>query len=61
MVKNLSATQEMQICSWVGKNPLEKEMETHSSIFAWEIPWTDEHGGLKPMGLQRAGRDLAFK
>ena len=43
------------------KTCIEKEMATHSSIFAWEIPWTDEHGGLQAMGLQRAGHDLASK
>ena len=32
---------------------LEKEMETHSSILAWEIPWTEEPGGLQSMGSQR--------
>ena len=37
------------------ENPLEKEMATHSSIFAWEIPWTEEPGGLQSMGLQRVG------
>ena len=31
---------------------LEKEMATHSSILAWRIPWTEEHGGLQSMGLQ---------
>ena len=36
--------------SWVRDNPLEKEMATHSSILAWEIPWTEEPGGLQ---LQR--------
>ena len=34
---------------------LEKEMETHSSILAWEIPWTEETGELQSMGLQRVG------
>ena len=33
------------------KNTLEKEMATHSSILAWKIPWTEESGGLKSMGL----------
>ena len=33
----------------------------HSSIFAWEIPWTEESGRLQPMGLQRVGYDLAAK
>ena len=32
---------------------LEKEMATHSSILAWEIPWTEEHGGLQSMGSQK--------
>ena len=32
---------------------LEKEMETHSSLLVWRIPWTEEPGGLQPMGLQR--------
>ena len=38
-------------------DPLEKSMATHSSILAWEIPWTEEPGGLQAMGLQRLGRD----
>ena len=35
---------------------LEKEMATHSSILAWEIPWTQEPGGLQVMGLQSRAR-----
>ena len=35
------------------EDPLEKEMASHSSILAWKIPWTEEPGGLQPMGLQR--------
>ena len=46
MVKNLPAEQETQVQSMGQENPLEKEMATHSSILAWEIPWTDEPGGL---------------
>ena len=38
--------------SW--ENPLEKEMAIHSSILAWEIPWTEEPAGLQSMGLQRS-------
>ena len=34
------------------EDPLEKEMATHSSILAWEIPWTEEPGGLQSMGFQ---------
>ena len=43
------------------EDPLEEEMETHSIILAWEIPWTDEPGGLQSMGLQRVGHNLATK
>ena len=38
-------------------DPLEKEMSTHSSILTWEIPWTEEPGGLQPMRLQRVGHN----
>ena len=44
--------QKMQIESLGWENPLEKEMAIHSSILAWEIPWTEEPGGLQSMGLQ---------
>ena len=40
------------------EDPLEKEMATHSSILALEIPWTEEPGGLQSMGSQRVGHDL---
>ena len=36
------------------EDPLEKEMATHSSILAWEIPWTEEPGGLQFMGPQES-------
>ena len=36
------------------EDPLEKEMATHSRILAWEIPWTEEPGGLQSMGSQGA-------
>ena len=36
----------------------EEEMATHSSILAWEIPWTEEPGGLQSMGLQKVSHDL---
>ena len=39
------------------KDPLEKEMATHSSILAWRIPWTEEPGGLQSTGSQRVGHD----
>ena len=39
------------------EDPLEKEMLAHSSILAWEIPWTEELGGLQSMRLQRVGHN----
>ena len=36
------------------EDPLEKEMATHSSILSWEIPWTEESGGLQSMGSQKS-------
>ena len=42
----------MQIRSPGQKNPLKKEMATHSSILAWEIPWTEEPSGLQSIGSQ---------
>ena len=41
------------------EDPLEEEMATHSSILAWEIPWTEEPGGLQSTGSQRVGHDWA--
>ena len=38
------------------EDPLEKEMATDSSILSWEIPWTEEPGGLQSMGLQSVGQ-----
>ena len=42
-------------------NSLEKEMAPHSSILAWEIPWTEELAGLQSMGSKRIGQDVAIK
>ena len=53
MVKNPPAIQETQVQSLGREDPLEKEMATHSSILAWEIPWSEESGGLQSMGSQR--------
>ena len=39
------------------EDPLEKEMATHSSTFAWRIPWTEKPGGLQSTGSQRIGHD----
>ena len=61
MVKNLPAMPETQVRSLGQEDPLEKGMETHSSIFAWRIPWTGEPGGLQSMGSQGVGHVLATK
>ena len=52
MVKNLPAMKETQVQSLDREDPLEKGMATHASILAWEIPWTEEPGGLHSMGSQ---------
>ena len=53
-VKNLPAkTQEPQVRSLGQEDSLEKEMATHSNILAWEIPWTEEPGGLQFIGSQK--------
>ena len=46
VVENLPAVQEMWVQSLGQEDPLAKEMVTHSSILAWEVPWTEESGGL---------------
>ena len=53
--KELPAMREtlVQFLGW--EDPLEESMATHSSILAWEIPWTEEPGGLQSTGLQRVG------
>ena len=56
-VKNPFAMQETHVGSLGQEDPLEKEMASHSSILAWEIPWTEEPGGLQSMGLQRVGHN----
>ena len=50
MVKNLLAVRETQVQSLGWEDPIEKGMATHSSILVWRIPWTEELGGLQPMG-----------
>ena len=56
-VENLPAVLETWVQSLGWEDPLEKEMETHSSILAWRIPWMEEPAGLQSMGLQRVGHD----
>ena len=57
MVKNLPTMQETQVQSLGREDPLEKGKDTHSSILARRIPWTEEPGGLQPMGSQRIRHD----
>ena len=59
MVKNLTAMQEtwVQYLGW--EDPLEKEVATHSSTLAWEIPWTEEPGGLQSMESQKSRTQLS--
>ena len=53
-VKNLSAkTRDVGLNPGSGRS-LEKKIATHSSVLAWEIPWTEESGGLQSMGSQRS-------
>ena len=60
MVKNNPANAG-DIGDWVrslgGEDPLEEGVATHSSILAWRILWTEEPGGLQPIGSQRARHD----
>ena len=55
-VRNPPAIQETWVRSRGWEDSLEKEMATHSSIFAWEVPWTEEPGGLQSMGSQEMDR-----
>ena len=56
-MKNLPAMQETQVRSLGREDSLEKEMATHSRIFAWRIPWTEEPGRLQSIGLHRVGHN----
>ena len=57
MVKSLPTKWETQVRSLGWEDLLDKKMATHSSILAWRIPRTEEHGRLQPMGSQRVGHD----
>ena len=57
VVMNQHAKQETRVRSLGREDPLEKEMATHSSILAWEIPREEEPGGLQSMGSQRDGHN----
>ena len=60
-VKHLPTMWETWVQSLSQEYLLKKEMATHSSILAWEIPRTEESGGLQSMGSQRVGCDLVTK
>ena len=56
-VKNSPAMQETWVQSLGREDALEKEIATHSSILAWEIPWMEEPGRLQSVGSQKVGHD----
>ena len=56
-VKRLPTMRETGIQPLGREDLLEKEKATHSSVLAWRIPWTQEPGGLRPMGSQRVQYD----
>ena len=56
-IKNPPAMEETRVGSLGQEDPLEKGMATHSNILAWEIPWTEESGGLQSTALQKVGHD----
>ena len=60
VVKNLPAKQETWVQSLGWEDPLEEEMATHSSIPAWEIPWTEDPGGLQSMGSKKNWNQLSY-
>ena len=61
VVKNPLAMQETGVRSLGREDPLEKEMATHSSISAWEIPWSEELGVATAHEVARVGHDLVTK
>ena len=54
LLKNLPAMQKTQVRSLGWEDPLEEGMATHFNILAWEIPWTEQPGRLRSMGLQES-------
>ena len=55
--KESTCIQETWLQSLGQENALEKEMVAHSSVFAWEVPWTEEPGGQQSTGSQKVGPD----
>ena len=61
VVKNPPAKQETRVQTLGQEDPLEKEMATHSTILAKEIPQTEEPGGLESVGSKKVGHNLVTK
>ena len=59
VVKNPPAKQETWVQSLGWEDPLEEEMATHSSFPAWDIPWTEDTGGLQSMGSEKNWKRLS--
>ena len=59
MVKNPHAMQETWVQSLGWEDPLEEGMATHSNIFSWRIPWTEEPGRLQSMGITESWTQLS--
>ena len=59
IVENLPAIQETQVQPLHQKDPLEKGMATRSSILAWEVPWTEEPGGMTVPGVAKSPTQLS--
>ena len=59
VVKNLPAMQETQVRSLSQEDPLEEEMATHSSVFTWRTPWTEEPGEIQSMGVTKSQTRLS--
>ena len=57
VVKNPPVVQETWVSFLDCEDPLEEGMATHSSVLAWEIPWTEDPGGLQSVGSQRVRHD----
>ena len=53
----INTVRERQKSTLVIQDPLGEGTATHTSVFAWRIPWTEEPGGLQSIGLQRVGHD----
>ena len=60
-LKRLPTMWETRVQSLGREDPIEEGMVTHSSILAWEIPWTEEPGRQQSMGLQRVGHNWSTK